>query len=541
MAFLKGGAPMTYKRRTYSGLFRGSPVNPFQGVPGIDIEIATIKTIGSLYLLKPFTNALQIREIVDRIVPMQRDVGGITHGQVIEQLVLNRLNDPCPLVHIEDWAENTGIPELFHILPDELNDDRLGRALDAISPYIDDIEEEIVLYCLSRYGKIDTDRILWDLTSFYFEGDYDESEMIKYGYNRDQKKDKKQAVVELNVTAGEGIPLAHRTLPGNASDQKEALRNLETLKKRLKNKNFMIIGDRALFTKANLAGLIGKRIDFVGPLAFREKEFILGFPEEQFQMLSYTTAKGKGGYSGIDTTYTFEHGGGYYTCRAVVVKSDDLYEQQRKTLERNLARVAADLQKISGHLNKRKYKNVDYAAAQIKKMLDGHGSYGKLFHVILKEDDDGTLSLTWEYETEALDQELRLLGKYVLATSLDRERYDPEAVLEAYKSRHRVEDSIRTTKSTLKIRPVFLQSDERIRSLVLVMIIALIVYALIEYVVRQEGLAKSAKQALFLFRMPAIVALRVNGHLVQQIGNISPFMLDVLDALKVKPLELDDV
>ncbi len=112
-------------------------------------------------------------------------------------------------------------------------------------------------------------------------------------------------------------------------------------------------------------------------------------------------------------------------------------------------------------------------------------------------------------------------------------------MLEAYKSRHRVEDQIRTMKSTLKIRPVFLQSDERIKSLVLVMIIALIVYALIEYVCKQEGLAKSARQALFMFRMPAIVTLKVNGQIVQQIGNIKPFMLEILDALKVKPLELD--
>ena len=49
---------MTYKRKSYSGLFQGSPVSPFQGVPGVDIEIVTMKTIGSLYLLKPFTNAL---------------------------------------------------------------------------------------------------------------------------------------------------------------------------------------------------------------------------------------------------------------------------------------------------------------------------------------------------------------------------------------------------------------------------------------------------------------------------------------------------
>jgi hypothetical protein len=70
------------------------------------------------------------------------------------------------------------------------------------------------------------------------------------------------------------------------------------------------------------------------------------------------------------------------------------------------------------------------------------------------------------------------------------------------------------------------------------MIIALIVYALIEYVVKQERLATSAKQALFMFRMPAIVTLRVNGQVMQQIGNIKPFMLEILDALNVKPLEL---
>ncbi len=528
---------MTYRRRTYSGLFQGNPVSPFQGIPGIDIEIVTMKTIGSLYLLKPFTNALRIREIVDQLAPMERDVGGLTHGQVIEQLVLNRLNDPCPLVRITDWAENTGIPELFQILPEELNDDRLGRALDAIFPYIDDIEETTVLSCLSRYAKIDTDRILWDLTSFYFEGDYDESQMIKYGYSRDQKPDKKQVVVELNVTAKDGIPISHRTLPGNASDQKEALKNLETLKKRLRNKSFMIIGDRAMFTRANLTSLLGQKMDFVGPLAGKEKEFLLGFPDEQFQALSYTTAKGKGGYKGIDTTYSFEHNGGHYKCRAVVVKSDELCEQERRTLDKNLGKVDADLQKIRGQLNKRKYKNVDYVIDQVKKMLDGHGNYGKLFHVILDGEEDA-LTLTWDYEHELLAQEHRLLGKYVLVTSLKPETHDAEAVLESYKSRHTVEDQIRTTKSTLKIRPVFLQTDERIKSLLLVMIISLIVYALIEYVVRQEGLAKSAKQALFFFRMPAIVALRVNGHLVQQIGNISPYMMDVLNALNVKPLEL---
>lgn len=530
---------MTYKQRGYSGLYQGHTTNYFQNSAGVDIDIATVKTIGSLYLLKPFVEALKVRDIVDRIVPMERDNGGLTHGEVIEQLVLNRLHDPQPLVHIEDWAEQTGILELCHIRPEQLNDDRLGGALDAVEPYGDDIEEAIVLHVLSRFAKIDPSQVLWDLTSFYFEGAHDESDLITYGYSRDQKPDKKQAVVELNVTAEGGIPVCHRTLPGNASDQKEALKNLETLKKRLKNKDLLIIGDRALFTKANLAGLLNKKIDFVGPLASKEREFLLGFPDEQFQILAYTTAKGKGGYSGIDTIYRFEQDGGFYQCRAVVVKSDELAEQEGKTLDRNLAKVAADLLKIRDHLNKFKYKHYDYANDQIKKMLAKHGRCGKLFHVLLDARDEDAMTLTWEYEQELLDRERRLLGKYVLATSLDKKTHDADEALELYKSRHLVEHRFRTTKSTLKVRPVFLQKDERIKALVLVMVIALIVYALIEYAVKQERLATSAKQALFMFRMPAIVTLRVNGQIMQQIGNIRPFMLEILAALNVKPLELD--
>jgi len=140
-----------------------------------------------------------------------------------------------------------------------------------------------------------------------------------------------------------------------------------------------------------------------------------------------------------------------------------------------------------------------------------------------------------------LKQEDRLLGKYVLATSLNAKTDDTDAVLSAYKYRHRVEDRFRSIKSTLKIRPAFLQNDDRIRSLVLVTVIALIVYALIEWVCQQERLASSARQALFMFRMPAIISLSVNGQLVQQIGNIQPFMHGILDALGVRPLELDDM
>jgi hypothetical protein len=36
---------MTYKRRGYSGLYQGHTTNYFQNTTGVDIEVATVKTI----------------------------------------------------------------------------------------------------------------------------------------------------------------------------------------------------------------------------------------------------------------------------------------------------------------------------------------------------------------------------------------------------------------------------------------------------------------------------------------------------------------
>ena len=69
------------------------------------------------------TIRLDIRGIVDRACPV-RDVAIVTHGQVIEALIANRLTSPQPLLHVEDWARQWAVPEVFGIEPGVLNDDR---------------------------------------------------------------------------------------------------------------------------------------------------------------------------------------------------------------------------------------------------------------------------------------------------------------------------------------------------------------------------------------------------------------------------------
>ena len=61
------------------------------------------KLLGALPVVAEFCQRLDLAGIVDRACPV-REVARVTHGQVIEALVANRLSSPRPLLRVTDWA-----------------------------------------------------------------------------------------------------------------------------------------------------------------------------------------------------------------------------------------------------------------------------------------------------------------------------------------------------------------------------------------------------------------------------------------------------
>src|SRR5712692_6349888 len=97
-----------------------------------------VRVAGALPVVKDFCDRLGIAEAVDRFCPI-RSVAEYTHGQVVEALVCNRLTHPRPLSSFEDWGERYAVQEVLGIAACKLNDDRLGRTLDAVSGQLDEI------------------------------------------------------------------------------------------------------------------------------------------------------------------------------------------------------------------------------------------------------------------------------------------------------------------------------------------------------------------------------------------------------------------
>ncbi|MEH0651930.1 DUF4277 domain-containing protein [Streptomyces scabiei] len=67
------------------------------------VESVVTKRLGALPVAAEFLRRLDVAGIVDGLRPPDLRAD-LTHGQVIEVLVANRLTAPAPLFRVGDWA-----------------------------------------------------------------------------------------------------------------------------------------------------------------------------------------------------------------------------------------------------------------------------------------------------------------------------------------------------------------------------------------------------------------------------------------------------
>ncbi|MHB8247036.1 MAG: IS1634 family transposase [Acidimicrobiales bacterium] len=210
-------------------------------------EPSVEKALGALPVIAEFCRRLDICGIVDQAAPV-RDIAYVTHGQVIEALVANRLTSPTPLVHVEDWARARAwaIEEVFDLTPEVLNDDRIGRALDAVAPELAGIIGSIGTRAIAEFG-VDVARIHWDMTSVSLYGAYrsPDSDYIepRFGHPKDRRPDLLQVQAGLAVSADGGIPIWHRAYDGGPGEVAQVVPAMEALSKLAGERRFLMVGD----------------------------------------------------------------------------------------------------------------------------------------------------------------------------------------------------------------------------------------------------------------------------------------------------------
>ena len=404
-------------------------------------------------------------------------------------LIASRLASPSPLYDVAGWASGAALRELFGIPHQLLNDDRLGRCLEALCPHVERLRGAIMLRAIERFG-LDAARLHLDLTALRVAGAYERSALVDKGWSADRRVARQ--IRALQATSAEGVPLYLRPGPGSAAELAMIGRGLERLRELLP-KGLLVVADSALGNLRPLLEADRAGLRFVCPLravtGFRER-FLEEVGPDALRPLRYVSERERRLRPGERTRYRgvlrpFEvedpDTGERHSFRVAYIHSTEEEREIRAARGRALVRAEDALARVKRGLGGRHYPtraHVDRRLARILAPVEG----------LIEADSgerDGRPTLRFRRDQEPIDRAAATDGITALATNLPG-RLSATRVLSTYKQQWMVERRHRDLKQTLRVRPVFLQNDDRIEALVGVVGLALLVFGLIETELRKR-------------------------------------------------------
>jgi len=517
------------------------------------LDQALVRNVGALPLLLPLCERLGLRKAVNRRCwPEGAGPEDIDVGRMALVLILNRLQAPQPLVHIETWLAGTMLPELLGLDAAQCNDDRLARTLDTLLPHLDAIWQDLVVAAITTFD-LDLRYLCYDLTSLYFCGDYEEADLVRYGYSRDHRPDRKQIEMAATVTAAGGVPVDYRALAGNVADRTtpvENLRRLQGLVAQLPPRDpaapCVVVSDRAMLTDAALAAYARSDLCYLGPLdpglgrgVVRDLLAAVSAEELAAHPLPYRPQRAADdpdwvAYQGVERVLHLPHPDPSQSpleVQALVVWSPGKARLDAQMRATHLERLERALEQLAGKQGRRPYTTTTTVQTRVAALLKGHPA--RPFLAVQVAGGPGTptpLTLTWTRDEARLAAAIALDGRYVLGTNAPD--LDAAQMLERSKQRDVPEKRFALVKGPLAVRPVYVHKEDRVLGLVFCTMVAVLLFALLELVTRRAGLTLSGQQVLAQCATLTVVLLILHdGSTLRHLTGLAPPVARLLQML----------
>jgi transposase len=459
------------------------------------------QSVGALPVITQYLERLRLADAVNDLVPWE---GEVPLGTLVEVLIANRLLRPQALFRVDQWAQSAAVTDYFDLEPGQLNDDRLGRALERLAASADSIQAALVLTAVREF-QLDVAQIHYDITDVELFGAYElevlpgqapPTPLPAYGRTKSGRKNVKQIQVGVNVTGDGGVPVAHAPLDGNAAEAPTHLDNLRRLKEILPRGKLLYIADTKLDTPANLLAVAARGGQFLcggafspplqqlylrhrrklRPVAYHPKSQEHLPPEQRDQYQAFErTERLRGEVDGQKVRLS---------SRLIFIWSQAKARQEAATRDRHLAKIREAFAAVQRNLNRYSLKTRE---AIVRRLEAAKAKYdeGGLFAYELTQDRRQQFHLQWKMNAKALEEWKRLEGVYVLKTNLSTRHAPLAKALTKYKEQSQVERRIHHLKGPLAVAPMFLKNPKRIAGLLCILVWALMVLALMERQVRR--------------------------------------------------------
>jgi hypothetical protein len=450
----------------------------------------TRRHVGPLLIVAHYLRRLGVAEVVDAAIP-RRGKALASHGEIACVLAASRLASPSPLYDIAGWASSAAVTELLGTPAVLLNDDRLGRSLEALAKVADDVRGQLMLRAVGEFAVADASRLHLDLTAVRFAGHYPGSELAGKGWAADRSIGRQ--VKTLQASAANGVAVYFRPHKGSSSELPAFMAAIEALAAALPP-GLVVVADSGLGYTENLCAADAANVRFVVPLRADTgwaARFDADVPGglEALQVLDHVSwrernlpAARRTVWKGLLAPFPVTaKDGTAHDLQAACTWSSEEAASVAAARQRALDKAEAALARISNGLGGRYCKTRKQVDAKVARILTGKV---KDLIAVTTGTRKGKPVISWARDTAAIAAASRLDGLYALATNLpgndDGTELTALEVLKIYKDQWIAGQRHRDLKQTLRVRPVFLHNDDRIEALIAVIGIALLIFGLIE-------------------------------------------------------------
>lgn len=462
------------------------------------MEVVQVDRMDHHGIVAGIIKELGLIELIDSFLGKHVDEK-ISAGEAVAGMIINGLGfTDRPMTLTPQFFYNCPIELLFreNIRAEDFNRFKLGRTLDEIYEFgCDTMFAHIANKACEKEG-IDTrfkhlDTTTFSLTGLYLEDSDENAIKVTHGYSKDHRPDLKQVVQELLVSQDSAVPLFTKTWDGNTSDNEVFNARTKALVESFKNSESpsYLIADSKLYSKENSHNL--KDLPFITRVPETINDVKDVIQKSQSETMNWQIHSEDRKYKVFEKIH-YE-----IAQRWIVVHSIPAQRRVEETIKKKVQKEKSKIEKEILHLQADRF----FCEADARKALEektkkwdfhlptsvaveelkiystkGRPKLGAVPDKLVYQ-----IKLQIEEKVESINSFIERDSCYVLATNVEASHLSAKEIIDNYSEQQSVERGFRFLKDPLFFTSsLFIKKPSRIQAMLMVMTLALLVYAIAE-------------------------------------------------------------
>lgn len=488
-----------------------------------------IERVDGIPLIIHWLMHMRVHELIDHMYTPHTNWEGLTYGQLAILFVTYVMH---ALTHrlsgMEEWLiqHKTVIEHVtgWTLNDKDATDDRLGRLTEVLGE--DDekstaFQEQMGQHIIAAY-ELPTDIGRYDTTSFnvYHQSNGRDTGILQFGHSKNHRPDLLQFKQGLGTIDPAGVPLMTETISGNTADDRCYVPAWRRMANTIGRPDFLFIADCKAASAETRCTIDKEQGSYLFPMPMTGdipeilKESVLNPPEKpQEIMLSPKHGEEDEGPRCVGVGFILEKhmqaqaetGSTHrWKERWMISRSDAHAQRQKKALKERLAKADKKLHGLKPKKDEqadkfltraesilKDYKVTDLITVKVTESVRHQKKYHRKGrpgpNTPYEMVEIRNIALSVHQNTAPIDQCLSLAGWRIYVTNASSEQLSLNQSTQYYRNEWSVERGFHRFKNgCLPALPLFLRLPNRIKGLMMLLMIALQALTLIEYVSRRS-------------------------------------------------------